>query len=57
MTLDEWLDKFGAGDGEVDELLWEPIAVITRTHFWSSVEGGHNYIGDANIIFAFGGEG
>ena len=20
MTLDEWLDKFGAGDGEVDEL-------------------------------------
>ena len=65
MTLDEWLDKFGVGDGEVDELviyvlsrlLQEPIAVITRTHFWSSVEGGHNYIGDANIVFAFGGKG
>ena len=65
MTLDEWLDKFGVGDGEVDELviyvlsilLQEPIAVITRTHFWSSVEGDHNYTGDTNIIFAFGGEG
>ena len=46
MMLDDWLDKFGAADGEVDELvvyvlsrlLQEPIAVITRTCFWSSVE-------------------
>ena len=65
MMLDEWLDKFGAAVGEVDELviyvlsrlLQEPIAVITRTQFWSSVEGGHNYIGDTNIVFAFGSEG
>ena len=64
MMLDEWLDKFGAGDGEVDELvmyvvsrlLWEPIAVITKTCFWSSVEGGNNYISDTNIVFAFGAE-
>ena len=39
MMLDEWLKKFGATDGEVDELvvyvvsrlLWEPIVVITKT--------------------------
>ena len=65
MMLDKWLDKFGAPDGQVDELvmyvlsqmLREPIAIITKNHFWSSVEGGSNYIGDTNIVFAFGGEG
>ena len=65
MMLDEWLDKFGASDGQVDELvvyvlsqmLREPIAVITKTCFWSSVKGGSEYIGDTNIVFAFGGEG
>ena len=65
MMLDEWLDKFGATDEEVDELviymvsrlLQEPIAMITKTCFWSSVEGGSNYISGTNIVFAFGGEG
>ena len=65
MMLDEWLDKFSAVDGQIDELvmyvlsqmLREPIAIIMKTHFWSSVEGGSNYIGDTNIVFAFGGEG
>ena len=65
MMLDEWLDKFGTTDGVVDELvmyvlsrlLWEPIAMITKTHFWSSVEGGSNYISDTNIMFAFGSKG
>ena len=27
MTLDEWLDKFGAGDGKVDELV---VYVLSR---------------------------
>ena len=65
MMLDKWLDKFGAADGEVDELvvyvlsrlLQEPIAVITRTCFWSSVEGGGNYIGDTNIMFTLWQQG
>ena len=65
MMLNEWLDKFGAPDGLVDELalyvmsqlLWEPIAVITKTQFWSSVEGGEDFIGEMKIMFAFGGEG
>ena len=53
MMLDKWLDKFGAPDGQVDELvvyvlsqmLREPIAIITKTCFWSSVKGGSKYIG------------
>ena len=65
MMLNEWLDKFGAPDGLVDklalyvmsQLLWEPIVVITKTRFWSSVEGGADFIGETKIIFAFGGEG
>ena len=65
MMLDEWLEKFGATDGEVDELvmyvvsrlLQELIAMITKNRFWSSVEGGSNYISDTNIVFTFGGKG
>ena len=71
IMLDEWLLcwmngwKSCAADGEIDELvvyvlshmLREPIAVITKTQFWSSVEGGSNYSGDTNIVFAFGSKG
>ena len=33
------------------------VMLHKQTCFWSSVGGGHNYIGDANIVFAFGGMG
>ena len=51
-------------DGMVDEItlyvlsrmLREPIAMITKNRFWSTVEG--DYIGDTSIVFAwFGGDG
>ena len=65
MMLDEYVDKFGQPDGKPDKLtiyilscmLIEPTAVITKTRFWSTVEGGSDYIRDTNILFAFGSEG
>ena len=64
MVLQEYPDQFGKKDeGKVDKItfyvlshmLKEPIAVVIKTRFWTSVEG--DYIGDIDILFAFGGEG
>ena len=62
--VNEYIDKFRKkDDGKVDEItlyalshmLREPVAVVTKMRFWTSVEG--DYIGDVDILFAFGGKG